>query len=73
LESRKASAGIEAGPAEPVNRAVFGDEGGGFEIADQRVVFDARGHGAHLEEQKRHCRRKSQACAATQEMEAGEA
>ena len=40
----KQAAGIEAGPAEPVDGAVAGDERGGFAIADEGVVFERCAH-----------------------------
>src|SRR5688500_5554252 len=45
-ERREAGRGIEARPAQPVDRAIARDERGGLAVADQRVVFDAGGHQA---------------------------
>ena len=44
-ERREAGFGVEVGEAEPVDRAVARDEGGGLEIADHPVVLDPR-HGS---------------------------
>ena len=41
----EAGAGVEARPAEPVDRTVEGDERGRVAVADQRIVFDECGHG----------------------------
>ena len=38
----EAGAGVEARPAQPVDRAVAADQRGGLAVADQRVVLDAR-------------------------------
>ena len=43
-QRRETRPGIEAGPAEPVDRAVLGDERGGLAIADERVILDATRH-----------------------------
>jgi hypothetical protein len=32
------------GQAEPVDRPVAADEGGSLRVADQSIVFDAKGH-----------------------------
>src|ERR1019366_5878309 len=37
---------IEAGDTQPVDAAVVGDESGRVGIPDERVLLDARGHGA---------------------------
>src|SRR5713226_2540689 len=42
----EARAAIEARPAQPIDGAAVGDEGGGLAIADERVVLDPRCHGA---------------------------
>ncbi len=44
-EGREAGAGIEAGPAEPVDRAVGPDQGRRLAVADQRVPFKVQGQG----------------------------
>ena len=41
----KTGIGIEARPTEPVDRAIAPDQRGCLAVADQRVIFDARGHG----------------------------
>ena len=43
-ERGEARAGIEPGDAEPVDRAVVGDQRGGLGVADERVLLDARRH-----------------------------
>ncbi len=44
-ERGKAGVGIEARPAQPVDRAVASDQRGRLAVADQGVVLDAGGHG----------------------------
>ena len=39
-QGRKACAGIEARPTQPIDRTVATDESGGLAVADQGVVFD---------------------------------
>ena len=43
-QRREARPRIEAGPTEPIDRAVLGDERGGLAIANQRVILDATRH-----------------------------
>ena len=38
----EAGARVEAGKAEPVDRAFAADEGGRLAVADERIVFDSR-------------------------------
>jgi hypothetical protein len=40
-ERGKTRIGVEAGPAEPVDRTVHADEGGRLTIPDQGVIFDS--------------------------------
>jgi hypothetical protein len=44
-ERREARAGVEARDAEPVDRPVLADEGGGLKVSDEGVVFDGERHG----------------------------
>ena len=44
-QRRKAGFRIEVWPAQPVDRTVAADQCRGAEVADQRVVFNAGGHG----------------------------
>src|SRR5207247_8505067 len=39
-QSREARGGVEAGEAEPIDRPVATDEGGGVQITNEAVVFD---------------------------------
>src|SRR5262245_48605480 len=48
-ERGKHGAGIEARPAQPVDRAVAADQRGGLAVPDQRVVLDATCHGEGLQ------------------------
>ena len=43
-QGREAGARVEAGQAQPVDRAAAADEGGGAEVAEHGVVLDRRGH-----------------------------
>ena len=42
----EAGGGVEAGQAEPVDRPVLADQGGGAGVADHGVVLDRQGHPA---------------------------
>src|SRR5262249_5236633 len=46
-QRRKAGFGIEARPAEPIDRTVTPDQRGGAHVSDHRVVFDAGYHAVH--------------------------
>ena len=43
-QRRKAGIGVEARPAQPIDGPVARHQGGRFAVADQCIVFDARGH-----------------------------
>jgi hypothetical protein len=43
-QSGEASRRIEAGPAQPIDRAVEADQSRCLAVADQRILFDAKGH-----------------------------
>src|SRR5262245_63865547 len=43
-QRRKTCARVEAGPAQPVDGAVLGDERGRLAVTDQRIVLDAARH-----------------------------
>src|SRR5438105_2259771 len=51
-QGRKTGLRIEPRPAEPVDRAVTPDEGGGLAVADQGIILDAGRHGGLLEHQR---------------------
>jgi hypothetical protein len=40
----KASSRIEAGPAQPIDRAVAADQSRRLAVADERIVFDSKRH-----------------------------
>ena len=45
-QRRKAGVGIEARPAQPVDRSITGDQACGFAIADECIILDAGRHRA---------------------------
>src|SRR4029079_4049330 len=45
-QRREAGRTVEARPAQPVERAVAPDEGGGLAVSDEGVVLDRAGHRA---------------------------
>jgi len=40
----KARRRIETGPAQPIDRTVAADQGSRFAVADERIVFNSKGH-----------------------------
>src|SRR6185436_10052758 len=46
-QRREAGVGVEARPAQPVDRAVAADQRGALAVADQRIVLDASRHHAN--------------------------
>ena len=47
-EGREARGGVEARQAQPVDRAVGADQGGGVPVADHRVVLDRAAHAGRV-------------------------
>ncbi len=44
-QRRKAGLGVESRPAQPVDRTVLADQRGRPAVTDERIIFDAGGHG----------------------------